>query len=55
MFRIELDEITIKVSEEEIRQLWNIIEFALDYDSMKHCMTDDEREMAKELGAKLEQ
>ena len=46
---ITKNKITIELEEDEIETFNDIILFALDYDSKENCMTEWEREMAKEL------
>lgn len=41
--------ITIKLNEEDISLLHQIVWFALDLDAEKHCMTSSEKEMTEKI------
>ena len=46
--------ISIVLKEDEIDTLWNIVMFALDYDSKEDVMMQSERNLAKEIVETLE-
>ena len=52
--RITSNGVNIKLEDDEIDTLWNIITFALDYDSKENVMTQSEKNLAKELVETLE-
>lgn len=56
---IETNGIRINLDADEIRPLWNVILFALDFKAQeekagKPCMTEDEYVLAKKLASTLE-
>ena len=46
--------INIKIEQDEIDTLWNVIMFALDYDSKENVMMQSEKNLANELVKTLE-
>lgn len=58
--RIVSDHLSLELeNQQEIRDLWNIVMFALDFHERctkegKPCMTEDEHKLAKDIAKKLD-
>lgn len=53
--KVIINKATIELNQKDCSILSEIIDFALDCDAIKHCMTENERLFAKQLQIKLDE